>query len=342
LEARVLNEAGAPLPLGVVDRVGIDLDTRLDNRFMDVRRPEVQAIFRIRSAVLAGGRSHLLSQQFTEVHTPNIIATSSEGGTELFPVQYFEQKAYLSQSPQLYKQMLMATGLDRVFEVAKYFRAESHNTTRHLNESTAFDCEMAFIDSEEDVMRVLERLVQAIWRHVHDTCVPQLAVLGRTLAVPEVPFPRVTYDEARALVAPKGIDVPWGEDLSREAEKVLGDVMAEKGHAFYFITRYPKKAKPFYAHPEGEVSRSFDLAHAGMEVTSGAQRVHDPRMLEENLKAKGLDPAAFEDYLKAFRYGMPPHGGFGLGVERLCMEMLGLDNVREAVLFPRDRTRLRP
>ncbi len=339
----VLNEAKAPLPMGVVDKVDTDVDTRIDNRFMDVRRPEVQAIFKIRAAAMEGGRRWLMEEGFTEITSPNIIGAASEGGTDVFEVTYFEDSAYLSQSPQLYKQMMMATGLDRVFEIAKYFRAERHNTRRHLNESSAFDCEVAFIDDEDDVLWVLENLVQAITRHVDEHCTEELAALDKEVHVPETPLPRVTYDEALDWTEGEiDEEVPWGEDLSTEAEYALGDIMEEKRHEYYFITKYPDASKPFYAMPDGELSRSFDLGHKGMEVTSGAQRVHDPDLLEQRIKETGLDTSDFEDYLKPFHYGMPPHGGFGLGLERIVMEMLELPNIREAVLFPRDRSRLRP
>lgn len=352
-EVRVLNESAAPLPLGVVDKVDADLDTRLDNRFMDLRKPEIQAIFRVRSALVKAGIDSFTRQGFFQVHTPRIIGASSEGGTDLFPVKYFEKDAFLAQSPQLYKQMLMATGMDRQFEVATYFRAEKHNSYRHLNEVTAFDVEMAFVESEEDVMHVLETAVRDIWQGVHDQCQAELKILGKEVKVPALPFPRVAYDDAVRMVNEtkrwtndKGeqAPIPHGEDLNAAAEKILGDVMREKGHEFYFITKYPEQIRPFYTfiEEEGKVSRSFDLEHNGLEVTSGAQRQHDPQKLVARIQAKGLDPKDFQDYLKPFQYGMPPHGGFGLGIDRLTMEVLGLPNVREAVLFPRDRNRLAP
>ena len=352
-ELRVLNESAAPLPLGVVDKVEADLDTRLDNRFLDLRKPEVRAIFTVRSALVKAGIDSFTRQGFVQVHTPRIIGASSEGGTDLFPVKYFEKDAVLAQSPQLYKQMLMATGLDRQFEVATYFRAEKHNSYRHLNEVTAFDVEMAFVESEEDVMRVLETAVRDMWQGVRDQCGAELALLGKEVQAPDLPFPRLHYDEALKLVNQTGkwrdekgqpAEIPWGEDLNAAAEKILGEVMAERGHRFYFITKYPEQIRPFYTFVEedGATSRSFDLEHAGLEVTSGAQRQHDPARLEARLRHKGLDPQDFQDYLKPFRYGMPPHGGFGLGIDRLTMEVLGLPNVREAVLFPRDRNRLAP
>ena len=352
-EMTLLNESAAPLPVGVVDKVEADLDTRLDNRFLDLRKPEIQAIFKVRSVLVNAGIRSFTRQSFVQVHTPRIIGASSEGGTDLFAVKYFEKDAYLAQSPQLYKQMLMATGLDRQFEVATYFRAEKHNSYRHLNEVTAFDVEMAFVEDEEDVMRVLETAVRDMWQAVHDESQKELTLLGKTVEVPALPFPRLTYDEALKLVNQTGkwrndkgeaAEIPHGDDLNASAEKILGEVMRERGHAFYFITKYPEDIRPFYTFVEedGKTTRSFDLEHAGLEVTSGAQRQHDPKKLEERLRHKGLDPEDFEDYLKPFRYGMPPHGGFGLGIDRLTMEVLGLTNVREAVLFPRDRTRLAP
>lgn len=341
-DIRILNQAEAPLPLGVVDKVESDMDTRMDNRFMDLRRPDIQAVFKIRSSVINTARKYLVENGFVEVHTPKIISSSSEGGTALFPVKYFERNAYLAQSPQLYKQMLMATGLDRVFEIAWYFRAEEHNTRRHLNESTAIDIEMAFIESEEDVMKVLEELIRCIWRSVAEGCQKELKILNKEIKALPLSFVRITYDEALELLAGRGRNIEWGQDIGTEDEKLLGDIMNEKGGEIFFITKYPLAAKPFYAHPEGERSRTFDLEYRGMELSSGAQRIHDPKMLEERIIAKGLNPKDFEDYLKAFRYGMPSHGGFGLGIERLLMEMLGLDNIRECIYFPRDRTRLRP
>ena len=338
----VLSLAATPLPLGVVDKVDADFDTRLDNRVIDLRKPGTQAIFKIRSAVLAAADEYLRSQQFLEVHTPKIIASSSEGGTDMFKLHYFEKEAFLAQSPQLYKQSLMATGLDRVYEIAWYFRAEEHNTRRHLNESTAVDVEMAFIQSEEDVMKILEHLVHAMWKRASE-CTEELAILKKTIAIPTLPFTRVPYDEAVVMIQKQGSPITWGEDLSTEDEKILGDLMAKQGKEFYFITRYPLASKPFYTMPEGEKhSRGFDLECKGIEISSGSQRIHDLAFLIQRLKACNLDPKDFEAYLNAFRYGMPPHGGFGFGIERFLMELLDIQNIRECILFPRDRTRLNP
>lgn len=338
----VVGEAETPLPLGVVDEVEAEMDTRLDNRFLDLRKEEVRAIFEVRDQVLASATSWLREQGFVEIHTPKIIASASEGGTELYPLEYFDREAYLAQSPQLYKQMAMGTGLDRVFEIAWYFRAEKHSTRRHLNESTAIDLEMAWIDDEGDVLDVLERLAQAIWQGVDERCGDQLETLGVELPEVEVPFRRVPYGDVLDLLAKEGYGIEWGDDLGTEEERILGEVMAQEGHDFYFVTEWPDEIKPFYIQPDGELSRAFDLDYRGTELTSGGQRVHDPDLLAERIAAQGLDPDDFDHYLRAFRYGMPPHGGFGFGLERIVMNMLELPNIREAILFPRDRHRLTP
>jgi nondiscriminating aspartyl-tRNA synthetase len=338
----ILSLAETPLPLGVVDKVEADFDTRLDNRVIDLRKPETQAIFNIRNAVLAAAHKYLQSQHFLEVHTPKIIGSSSEGGTDMFKLRYFEKEAFLAQSPQLYKQSLMATGLDRVYEIAWYFRAEQHNTRRHLNESTAIDVEMAFIKDEEDVMKILEHLVYTMWKRASE-CTEELATLKKTVTIPTLPFVRIPYDAVVYKIQQLQSPIQWGMDLSTEDERLLGDIMKKDGIDFYFITKYPLESKPFYTMPEGEkYSRSFDLECKGVEISSGSQRIHNVALLIERLKAKALDPKDFDAYLKAFRYGMPPHGGFGFGIERFLMELLELSNIRECILFPRDRSRLTP
>jgi aspartyl-tRNA synthetase len=341
-EVEVHSEAASPLPLGVVDKVEADFDTRLDNRFIDLRKKEQQAIFSIRSAVINAVDTYLQSQGFLEVHTPNIVASSSEGGTDVFKLQYFEKHAFLAQSPQLYKQSLMATGFDRVYEIAWYFRAEEHNTRRHLNESTAVDLEMAYISSEEDVMKILEGLVHAMWKRAGE-CTKELELLNRSISVPKLPFPRITYDKVLDLLADKKTNLTWGEDLGTEDERILGEIMIEDNIDFYFITKYPIESKPFYTMPEGEkYSRGFDLECKGVELASGSQRIHKVDVLIERMKILGLNPKDFEFYLKTFRYGMPPHGGFGFGIERFLMRLLEIPNIRECILFPRDRNRLTP
>jgi aspartyl-tRNA synthetase len=338
----ILSESETPLPLGVVDKVESELDTRLDNRFIDLRKPRVQAIFKIRNEVISAVHSFLFSKNFIEVHTPNIIASSSEGGTDVFKIKYFEKEAFLAQSPQLYKQTLMATGLDRVYEIAWYFRAEEHNTRRHLNESTAIDIEMAFINNEEDVMKILEGLVHAMWKKSSE-CVDELRILNKKITVPKLPFRRISYDDAIKKLNENDCNIKWGSDFGTEEEKFLGDIMKKDGYEFYFITNYPLIAKPFYTMPQGnKLSRSFDLECKGVELASGSQRIHSVNLLKDRMVKCGLNPKYFEAYLKAFRYGMPPHGGFGFGIERFLMELLDINNIRECILFPRDRTRLTP
>ncbi len=344
-EIILLNAAASPLPLDPTGRASANLDTRLDNRVLDLRRAEVRAVFRVRDAALDAGRKHLRDQGFIEVHTPRIISTSSEGGTELFPIAYFEREAFLAQSPQLYKQMLMASGLDRVYEIATYFRAEEHDTVWHLNEITAIDCEVAFIKNEENVLNVIENLVSEMIKGVIARVPEDLRILGIELKPPPLPFPRITYDEALDMLRDRGLSVPWGEDLTTESEKKLGEAMREQGHEIYFITKYPLRIKPFYTMPSSEdpkYSNAFDLEFKGREIVSGSQRIHRHDLLVEQIKAKNLNPENFTYYLRAFKYGMPPHGGFGLGMERFLTLLLDLPNVREAVLFPRDRKRLEP
>jgi len=341
-EFEILSVAETPLPLGVVDKIDSELETRLDNRFIDLRKSEIQAIFKIRNAVINEAHEYLKSNNFIEIHTPNIIASSSEGGTDVFKLKYFEKEAFLAQSPQLYKQMMMATGFDRVYEIAWYFRAEEHNTRRHLNESTAIDLEMAFIKDEEDVMKILEGLVHNMWKKAGE-CKDELEVLCKKINAPKLPFKRVKYDDVVKILNKNGSGIKWGEDLGAEDEKLFGDIMNKEGHEFYFITKYPIAAKPFYTMPEEDkYSRGFDLECRGVEISSGSQRIHDVNLLKKRIEECNLNYKEFESYLKAFRYGMPPHGGFGFGVERFLMELLDIKNIRECILFPRDRTRLIP
>jgi len=337
-EMEVLSNADTPLPMGVVDKVNVDFDTRLDNRIIDLRRDETKAIFMIRHAFIGFASEYLRKKDFIEVHTPKITAASSEGGTEVFKIDYFGKPAYLVQSPQLYKQMLMASGLDRVYEIAWYFRAEEHDTSRHLNESTAIDIEMAFIESEEEVMRIAEEMTEYAIQKIMDECSKELEILHAKIDAPSVPYPRITYDEVVELLK-KEIDFKWGDDLGTDEENLLAEKL---DYELYFITKFPLEAKPFYAMFDGKYARAFDLEFKGMEIASGAQRIHDYELLIKRMDELGMNKENFEDYLKAFRYGMPPHGGFGYGIERFLMRLLDLKNIRECILFPRDRKRLRP
>ncbi len=343
-EIQVLGKANSPLPLGVSDEdkaeLDTKLDTRLDSRFIDLRKPNVAAIFKIRSTVLSAIRQHFESEGFLEIQTPKIVATATEGGTELFPVQYFEYPAFLNQSPQLYKQIMMATGFDRVFEIGPAFRAEDHDTVRHLNEFTSIDMEMAFAN-EEDAMGVLERLVQRCIKELHEKNQKELEILNVKLTVPELPLTRLKYDEVLDILAKSGLDLSWGEDIPMEGMHIVSKTYP----GFHFVTHWPTSSKPFYAQPfedNTKYARAFDLNFGAKEITSGAQRVHDPDLLKANLRKQNLDPDKFGFYIKAFEYGMPPHAGWGLGLERFIMIIADLPNIRECVLFPRDRKRLVP
>jgi aspartyl-tRNA synthetase len=337
----VLNEADAPLPLDVVEKVPAELDTRLDHRYLDLRRPRIQAIFRIRHQVLQSVNNFLCEEGYIEVNTPKIVSTATEGGTELFPISYFEKEAFLNQSPQLYKQALMAAGFEKVFEVGPIFRAEEHNTVRHLNEAISIDIEASFLD-HEGVMDVLERLIKRIYSDVAENCKKYLNYFENLeLRIPEVPFKRLKYDKAIEIAAQKGEEIPWGEDLTTASLKLIGEDFPDH----YFIVDWPTVSKPFYAMPfedDPEISKSFDLMIGGLELASGAQRVHNYDLLVKRIGEVGLNPENFGFYLETFRYGMPPHAGWGLGAERLLMSMLELKNIRESVMFPRDRNRLVP
>jgi aspartyl-tRNA synthetase len=340
----VVAEAAPELPLDPSGKVDADLSTRLDNRTLDLRKPEIKAIFEIRSAALRAVREEFRAVGCTEINTPKIVATGTEGGTELFPVTYFGREAFMNQSPQLFKQLMVGSGLERVFEVGPIFRAEEHNTPRHLNEATSIDFESAFID-HTGAMDVCERIVRAAYEGVAENCEAQLATLGYDdFEVPEASFPRLTYEEAIERINATGaLDEPlvWGDDLPTEGETALGEDVG----SHYFITDWPSEIKPFYIKDhddDPELSTGFDLMHPRLELVSGGQREHRHDHLIEGFEQQGLEPEAFEYYTKMFRYGMPPHAGWGLGAERLVMTMLGLENIRESVIFPRDRQRLSP
>ena len=353
----VIAKAEAPLPLGVTDTVHVELDTRLDNRFLDLRRAHIAAMFRLRGKVLQYGREALISEGFFETHTPKIVATATEGGTDLFPMQYFDTPAFLNQSPQLFKQLCMSGGLERVFEIGPAFRAEKHDTYRHLNEFISFDIECSW-STDDDVMGVLERMIHHIWQSIASDEESQsyIATINEYRAskgedaveviVPELPFPRVSYCDAIRIIKQKGGKIEWGDDIDAENS----DLLAEDLPQFYFLPRWPMALKPFYIHHvEGEdgstgdqLSRGFDLNFGRDELTSGGQREHRMDVLIDNLKKMDLDPEEFEFYVAGFRHGVPPHAGWGLGVERILMKLTGAKNVRETVLFPRDRKRVSP
>ena len=338
----VVSEPLDLMPIDPSGKTGALLDTILNYRYVALRLPEQRAVFRVRAKLLSIIRRYFEERGFLEVQTPKICGAGAEGGATLFEIDYFGTRAFLSQSPQLYKQMLMAS-VPRVYEITPYFRAEKFNTTRHLNESWGIDVEIAFIESHEDVMYVLEDLVSYSIAKVMEEAREELEILDVSPKPPRRPFKRLTYKEAIEIARSMGHDINYGEDLDTKAEALIGEAMAEEGYDAYFIVNYPWDAKPFYImRTQGGLSASFDLDYKGLELASGGQREHRYEALLENIRLKGLNPKDFKFYLDAFKYGMPPHGGFGLGFDRLLMKILYRKNIREVVLFPRDRYRLVP
>jgi aspartyl-tRNA synthetase len=324
------------LPVQVMEK-GIEtvLSKRLDYRFLDLRRKEIKAIFSIQSEAVNAFREFFFKSGFMEIQPPGIIATATEGGTDLFKIRYFEMDAYLAQSPQLYKQ-LAAMSLERVFSTSTVWRAEKHNTTQHLNEVRQLDIEVAFAD-EFVVMKHLEGVIKHVFSKVRERCKKELEMLNVDLRVPKAKY--MTYKEAVGILNKKGVKIKHGDDFDREAEGKLCDIFP---HTVLFIHDWPKSLKPFYIWPKGDVTGGFDAIYGGIEISSGGQRVHVPDVLIKQLKERGLNPDSFKWYIDAFRYGAPEHAGWSIGLERLTMALCNLDNIREACLFPRDRERITP
>lgn len=327
--------AGAEKPLPLDSHVKSWKDTRFDYRYLDLRDPKVKEIFMIRHKVMGLSHEFFRKNDFVEIHTPVIQAAGAEGGSSLFKFDFYGKEAYLRQSPQLYKQMMMASGLDKVYEIGQAFRAEKFHTRRHISEFMSLDFEIAWIDSEEDVMKVLERMVVYVLKGLNKET-------DLKLKVPELPFKRFTYDEVLKVLEKTGVKIKWGEDIEDAQEKKFAEIMNKKGHEAYFITKFPSKIKPFYIMLDGEVSRGMDLDYMGLELASGGQREHRFDVLVNVMKQKGLNPKDFTFYTNAFRWGMPEHGGIGFGVDRFVKQILDLPDVQEAILFPRTPEKLVP
>lgn len=343
---RHLSHVSCPLPLSIDKwKLNTSLEAKLDRRSLSLRNIRERARFRIQEGIVRGFRDFLYEQGFTEIHTPKIGAKSAEGGANMFRLSYFHRPAVLQQSPQLYKQIMVGV-FDRVFETGPVFRAEKHNTRRHLNEYTSLDFEMGYIHSFLDICAMETGFLQYTMNLLEKEYNKELKLLNITLPdVEKIPY--VRFDEAKRLVSEKynrKIRNPF--DLEPEEEELIGKYFKEEYNAdFVFVTHYPSKKRPFYAMDDPEDTRytlSFDLLYHGLEITTGGQRIHDLSMLEEKIQEKGMTEEGLEQYLDAFRFGMPPHGGLGIGLERLTMQLLGEDNVREACLFPRDMSRLEP
>ncbi len=336
----VLSTPSIKIPIDLTGQVPAELDVRLDNRYVDLRSPNASAIFSIKSQAARAFRESLLSQHFTEIHPPCLVAAATEGGADVFKVQYFEREATLAQSPQLYKQLAVVGGMDKVFMTTPVFRAEKHNTLSHLNEVLQMDAEMGFCD-DNDAMDALEKTFLDILHSVSEHCKDELALLKAPLVVPKK-IPRHTYTELVEKLNAAGVPMEWGDDFDREKEAKLYSLLGEEA---YFITKWPTAIRAFYSMPDEKdpkICKAYDLMYRGLELSSGAQRIHIPELLIKQLQSRGLDPAAFEFYINAFRVGAPPHAGWSIGIERLVMKICNLHNIREAAMFPRDRTRLTP
>ena len=343
---KVLSEPKEPMPLAISKwKMNTSLEANLNNRPIALRNVRERAKFRIQEGVVRGFRDFLYQEGFTEIHTPKLGAKSAEGGANLFKLEYFHRPAILQQSPQFYKQMMVGV-FDRVFETAPVFRAEKHNTKRHLNEYTSLDFEMGYIDGFEDIMAMETGFLQYTMELLKKDYARELKILGVTL--PNVDkIPAIRFDEAKQRVAEKynrQFRNPY--DLEPEEEALIGQYFKEEYDAdFVFVTHYPSKKRPFYAMDDPAdptYTLSFDLLYQGLEITTGGQRIHDYDMLMEKIEKRGMETEGMEQYLSCFKHGMPPHGGLGIGMERLTMKLIGEDNVRETTLFPRDLSRLEP
>lgn len=343
-EIKILSLSEQPLPLEVTGKTPALLDTRLDERVLDLRRPENQAIFRIGARMLAGMRQHLVENHFVETFTPALMGAPSESGAELFVVPYFDKEAYLRQDPMLHRQLCILGGFDKVFETGPSWRAELSHTSRHMCEHRNFAAEISFIKDERDTMRLEEQVIVSGIKQVLKDCKPQLELLKAELEAPKTPFPELKFPEVYDILAQFGKKLKVGKDYDSESEKILAKYVKEKYKTdFFFVNKFPYSVKPFYVMKDDETyAKSVDFIFKGLEISSGGQREHRYDVLIKQAKEKKMELKHLEWYLKFFKYGVPPHGGFSIGLERFLMQIVGLENVREATLFPRDTKRLLP
>jgi nondiscriminating aspartyl-tRNA synthetase len=341
----ILNESEPELPFMVNgETLDVQLDTLLNHRVLSLRNRSEQAIFKVQSTLSEAFGAFLRGNDFLEIHTPKIVKEGAEGGANVFSMDYFGEKAYLAQSPQFYKQMMVISGVERVFEVGPVFRAEPHSTSRHLNEYISMDLEMGFIEDESELMALETNLLKAMIGKVAQECPKELEILK--VALPKVPdkIPRMKLSEAIDVLKSLYGKTELEGDLDPEGERLIAQHVYElSGSEFLFLTHYPQYKRPMYTMPSGETeTKGFDLLFRGLEITTGGLRIHKLDQLKESMKKKGLDPEAYESYLEAFKYGAPPHGGLAIGLERLTAQLLGYKNIRRTTLFPRDGQRLTP
>lgn len=347
-DVKIISKVTNELPIEINKKeLNVNLDTLFDNRPLSLRSPHERAIFKVQAQILKSFRDFMTGEDFVEICSPKIVEEGLEtGGAEMFDLKWFGKKAFLSQSPQMYKQVMIGV-FERVFETSQYWRAEKHNTSRHMNEFYMLDFEMGFIDSWEEIMDVSEGFVKKMTADVKKECKQEFALLGAD--IPETPkkIPRMKLTEAQKILESEFKEKCLGEpDLDPKQEKLLCEYTKKKfGSEFVFVTHYPSKKRAFYSYDDPKNPKetlTFDLLFRGLEITSGGQRLHKYEDYIKKIKERGLDPKYFEDYLMTFKYGMPPHGGTGWGLNRMTTQMLNLSNIREGALFPRDINRLRP
>ncbi len=345
-EIEIISRTVAILPVSVSGKIESNLDTRLDNRVLDLRRPEVLAVFKIQSKLVEGMQDYLREDGFQQIFTPCLMGAASESGAEVFPVVYFNKSAFLRQDPQLHRQLAVISGLDRIYDLGPSWRAEPSHTPRHLCEHRGCAVELGFIKDEYEVMKVEENLVIAGIRKVKEECKEDLELLEKEIEVPSAPFPELKFPLIYEILEEFGKKIPFGEDYDRESETILANYVREKYKSdFFFVNRFPFKVKPFYVmrvDEDPQWARSVDLIYKGLEVSSGGQREHRYEKIIEQLKEKGISLVGMQWFTEHFKYGAPPHGGFNIGIERMTMQLLDLSNVREAALFPRTPERLLP
>ena len=342
----IISKAETPIPIDISGKIESNLDVRLDWRVLDLRRPEVMTLFKVQAKLIEGMAEHLGDEGFLQVFTPCIMGSASESGAEVFPVVYFEKEAFLRQDPQLHRQLLIAAGFDKIFDLGPNWRAEPSHTPRHICEYRACAVEFGFMNDESEMIRVEESLIVAALKKIKKDCEEELSLLKKEVNIPKKPFPELSFPKIYEILEDFGKKIEFGEDYDRESETLLWKYVKEKyGHDFFFVNRFPFKIKPFYVmkvDDNPKWARSVDLLYKGLELSSGGQREHRYEKIISQIKEKGMNVETMEWFTKFFKYGVPPHGGFCIGIERLMMQLLDLGNIREAALFPRAPERLLP
>jgi len=342
----IVSKADSPLPLDTSGKIKSGLDVTLDWRCLSLRQPENYAIFRIQASLVSGMQDYLKSKGYLQVFTPCLTGTASENGAEVFPVLYFDKQAFLRQDPQLHRELTIASGFEKIYDLGPNFRADPSHTPRHVCEYRSCAVEKAWINDEKDTMHLESELIVNAINNVINECRDELETLGVDILIPKMPFPELRFPEVYDILREKGKNIKWGEDYDRESEKILWQYVKEKYDSdFFYVNRLPFGPRPFYVmrvDDDPQWARSVDLIYKGVELSSGGQREHRYEQLINNIKEKNMNPQNLEWFTKFFRFGVPPHGGFALGIERLTLQLLNLGNIREATLFPRDTQRLFP